>query len=216
MQLRCGRLAIGCVAGLALACAGGTAPAPAEPKRTHPSIDEPRPRTEQVVSYDLSEPACALCWGAHGDEVSVRASSTLEGSDRYAAARVLDGDKTTAWCEGAPGAGVGEALVFEFARPMDVYYVEVWGGYFGEADRLHGNGRLKRYRVSGDAGRVLVTSADAPRGGDPPISGNLVHLGGQTTSRVEITIDEVWPGDRFEDTCVSQVVLHVYAEPPGQ
>jgi hypothetical protein len=62
----------------------------------------------------------------------------------YGPQRIVDGDPTTAWSEGAPGNGEGEILLVRIGQAERV---EIWTG-FGLSDRLHGrNGRPKRVRV---------------------------------------------------------------------
>jgi hypothetical protein len=60
-----------------------------------------------------------------------------EWSCMYGPRRAVDGDMTTAWSEGAPGAGEGEVLVV----PLTANKMEIWTG-FGLSERLHKrNGR---------------------------------------------------------------------------
>ena len=85
----------------------------------------------------------------------IKASSTLsnQGKNSYATSNLLDGDLSTAWCEGVDGDGVGETLEvripkeqFAEAGPMLWSFV-VSPGYAKNEKSWTGNGRVESIRL---------------------------------------------------------------------
>ena len=157
----------------------------------------------------------------------VTASSTLtEGSVSYAAARVADGKLSTAWCEGQPGSGTGASLTLHFDTPIQVRWIELWGGYFLDEKRLFTNERVQSYRISfDDHTHQRVRSSDVPRDGfaaaqrspnvvanaawvEPGLSAALQPV---LSKSVTIEVLSVFPGDKYTDLCISEV--KVYTQP---
>ncbi|MGC9360920.1 MAG: NADase-type glycan-binding domain-containing protein [Anaerolineae bacterium] len=126
---------------------------------------------------------------------------------QYDATSAVDGLPETAWTEDAEGDGIGETLTLTFPKPLIVTRVGVIPGW-DHPDGYWGiNNRLRRATVSFSGGEtVVIDLADATAmqtfAVDPV----------QTTS-VVLTIEEVYPGSRYDDTCVGEVAVWGKATP---
>lgn len=174
--------------------------------------------------------ACAPCVGLSAIGVkSATASSSLDPADRYGPQMAVDGDLSTAWCEGTDGSGEGSTLRLAFDKPAIIEAVAVWGGFFKSEDLLKANGRVTQLRVRSDAGlNALVDYADpavaletdpstmAPieAGGwfEHSLQGESPWVGVRGDSEwpshwIELRIEQVAPGGKYTDTCISEIDL---------
>ncbi len=179
------------------------------------AADPPAVERVDVTPYGpMYDHSCSGCnsIGACRAVTVVEASSTLrEGSTTHAAARVLDEDPATAWCEGVPGDGVGQTLTFTIPAGCHVHGAQVLGGYFKDEARLERNGRIAQLRVRADGGEVIAELPD-PVGvaiRDSVLNPAFFDLPARpvSTKIVVVTIESVHPGSKHEDTCVSEVTL---------
>jgi hypothetical protein len=150
----------------------------------------------------------------------------------YGPTNLLDGDPATAWCEGAAGAGVGEAVLLKLPGAGTLQIVN---GYSKSPDRFAQNGRVERVEVvllgqgwnppvqgSYNAalpvlGRHEVTLTDvrtpqplplpewsvpADWAPDVPSGWNVAE---QVPTFVALRILSTYAGSKWEDTCLSEV-----------
>ena len=150
---------------------------------------------------------CALGW-------DVEASSHLpaQGANRYDVRQLDDGSATTAWVEGADGDGVGEALVFRLVGDpdhdvgaVDLSGFRVVNGYGKSAAAWRENGRVRTALVLvngrpvaharlADSMRLQWVSLPEP----PEVRADDV---------VTLVVTGVYPGERYDDLAVSEIVL---------
>lgn len=136
---------------------------------------------------------------------SVSASSTLpsEGDASYEPAMAADGDISTAWNEGAPGAGDGESLTFHLDERSWVEEIVIWNG--DQEDE-------RAFRANARASTVLLAfDEDGPRFEvdlDPGTGPQVVDLPDPVlTRRVTLRALEVVPDDRYDDLAISEVEI---------
>lgn len=141
-----------------------------------------------------------------GAELVVSASSTLPSArGRYAADNVLDGDPTTAWCEGVAGDGMGERLTLRVPGPPRPVLVAVVPGYARGDWHFVANGAPVSLRAAGGA---VLTPLRLPDSADLYREGQAVEvLGILSSDAVSLALHGVRPGLRFDDTCLSEVLL---------
>ena len=211
---------------LSLACSGLS---PDEPTSTDESSASPAPDNAEHVeetsygnAYDVY-----LGEGSPGVQNATRAtaSSTLKPRIKlHSAMRASDQDLATAWCEGSDGIGQGESLTLSWEQPVALYAVEIWGGYFKDEDRLFHNGRLESYRLTLDSGEPWIVKSTAPQRGNfknnkdfpnivmfPDSSMVPGHDGSQSkTTSLTIEITKVFPGEKYQDTCISEVKIWTF------
>lgn len=143
----------------------------------------------------------------------VNASSQLR-ADRlgdYGAASAIDGSVGTPWCEGATGDGAGEWIELTFPGPVEVTAIGVDVGYDRLADdaehpeRLFtDNQRLKQASlIFTDAQQAMVVFEDVR--GVQKVSLADAPNGPIVTSTIRLIIDEIYRGERFQDTCIAEI-----------
>jgi hypothetical protein len=69
------------------------------------------------------------------------------------------------------------------------------------------NNRVRRVKLIYSDGSVQFTEFFDRRGIQ------YVDVPGVITSKIEIMIDEVYPGDKYDDTCIAEVEIWGYAAP---
>ncbi|GAB5533786.1 MAG: hypothetical protein Rubg2KO_00350 [Rubricoccaceae bacterium] len=147
--------------------------------------------------------ACAIGW-------RTTASSTLpaSGANTYTTDNLGDGTATTAWVEGVDGNGIGERLhlniqTVEMGGSISFRGITLVNGYAKSADLWRKNGRVRSFRlwVDGEAHHTLDL-ADVMR----PQSFDF-DLRVRSGSLIELEILDVYPGSRYEDTAISELVL---------
>lgn len=116
------------------------------------------------------------------------------------------------WCEGAEGNGVGEWIELTPAKPRKLLGLAIYPGY--QQPRYYAwNGRPSRVEIIlNDEHRFVATLGEIdPRDAGYALSGGqLVPIRGydQPVKKLRITILEVAPGTRWEDTCIQRVLLY--------
>ena len=205
------------------------------PAKAAPSVGKAANRVAMVVvAIAAAVTVGVFAWGTYQAELSraasaaaataaqtpfdlspaaqLSASSRLasEGKVSYATANLIDNVHTTAWAEGASGAGIGQWFAFDFSNEMMVSEFRVVCGYdkrSGGIDRFTTNPRLKTFTVRfSDGGTATFTTTDTRAEQvfrlDSPVR----------TSAVKVTIDSVYPERRgkhsAKHTSVSE--FHVY------
>jgi hypothetical protein len=127
---------------------------------------------------------------------------------------VLEGDPTTAWCEGGGDAGQGTALTFELPAGCGLAGVVIQGGYFKSAAVLAANDRVAELELR-TGGRRFHLDLDDPVEVD-------FHMAETFPAFVDLRIDE--PGRELElvtydvyygrsspkDLCISEVEVLLY------
>lgn len=132
---------------------------------------------------------------------SVSASSELPADQwgTYHAFAAVDGAPETSWVEGVEGAGVGEWIELVFPGAIVVGRIGLDIGYDKDADLFFANNRVKRATIVFSDGQQLdLTFADTP-------GSQLVEIDSVQTSSLRLIVEEVYPGSRYDDTCLSEI-----------
>ena len=154
---------------------------------------------------------------------SASATSFLQNNwnryqENYHPSYVLDENPATAWVEGVDGYGEGQSLTIPLS-PLSsarALRLRIWNGYQKSKALFAKNAAPRRIRVA-----VLD-----PTGGE--VTGREVELqqawGPQTVvvdvppkrglSAVRIAVVSVYPGTKYKDTCVSDVLVDVDSDVP--
>lgn len=118
---------------------------------------------------------------------------------------LIDGKTDTAWCEAAPGIGLGQWVEFRLDRNAKIRGFTIVNGYnkAGSFDRWQANGRVHVVAVDVDevSGRVALEDNRSPQSftfKEPP-----------TGDRIRFAIGSVYPGHSYSDTCLSEVRIDV-------
>ena len=126
------------------------------------------------------------------------------GLVRYDPGNALDRNPATAWVEGAIGPGVGEQLVLTFPRPVTLVRLGFDIG-FDRDDRIFAaNNRVRSAKLLFSDGSVQRVEFLDQRGMQYP------SFAGVTTSKLTVVIDAVYPGTKYDDTCIAEVQIWGY------
>ena len=158
-----------------------------------------------AVSATLPAAARETCWAAeHGqffNEMQYCVSSVLapQGETIYEPENLArwDGDAAKAWCEGVPGPGIGETITIRIEGAVAFRRLLVANGYPKSLPSYTDNGRIKTVEITSDTG--ISARLNFPDRSDIV----PVDLPGMAQKWIRLKIVEVYPGDRFADTCLS-------------
>jgi LysM repeat protein len=136
---------------------------------------------------------------------SVSASSFLR-TDRYGQYQpwmAVDGALSTAWVEGVDGDGVGQSIVLSFPQTVELHSIVLDVGYDKSADVFAKNNRIKKATLVLSTGEQLTLDLADARGLQTI---SLARAPGRVeTTYVKVVIDEVYPGSRYDDTCLAEI-----------
>ncbi|URJ49808.1 discoidin domain-containing protein [Paenibacillus polymyxa] len=129
----------------------------------------------------------------------ISASSTLsdQAGNSYAARNIMDGDASTAWCEGSKGDGIGEWIKIDFGSMQELKGFELINGLAKSSNAYQANNRVKRMKLEFSNGQTMIVDNDFIRN---EFLDNPIH-----TSFVKITIEAVERGSKYYDTCMSEI-----------
>lgn len=135
----------------------------------------------------------------------VYATSVLEATDEYEYEPqcVLDGDSSTAWCEGVNGAGLGESITIELDEKCVLTGMGILNGYQKNEDIYYKNSRPAKVSIMFSDSDVETIALADERGWDY-INFSKQHV----SSYVQITIENVYVGNKYDDTCISEIELY--------
>ena len=123
-----------------------------------------------------------------------------KGGKEYPVTNLCKMSSETPWVEGVPGYGIGESFVIENTWATVYKTLLIMNGYISyERPFLYKqNGRIKKIRVTGMvSGKEKVLDVlDTPH----PQSVDISFI--TEPEDVRITIEEVYPGTKYDDTCI--------------
>ena len=147
---------------------------------------------------------------------SVETSSELAASKgkTYSGKNLIDGDYKTVWCEGAKGDGAGETITLKLDKKQLVSGIQICNGYTASYDLYNSNGvltdvsidfgngkkvddKINGYANASDTAEVLAESNFNVIELDEPVE----------TDTITIKITGAKKGAKYDDTCVSEVVV---------
>ncbi|MCR5603295.1 MAG: hypothetical protein K6G27_06305 [Lachnospiraceae bacterium] len=148
---------------------------------------------------------------------SVNTSSELPAANgkTYSGMNLIDGDYTTIWADGVPGTGVGETITLHLDNEQSVYGIQICNGYTAGYDLYCKNGVLTDVSVDFGKGNIKEGSMEgyAYEGSTPKdladCNRNKVELDEPVmTDTITITITGAKKGEKYEDTCVSEIQVY--------
>lgn len=149
---------------------------------------------------DLKGPDCSFL----KVETSVTASSYLKDAknpiNTYWPPNLSDGNSSTAWVEGKKGSGIGESIFFRFNFPKKPLSIEIQNGYGKSQDIFNKNGRVKSLLLSASDGTILKIPLRDEMGPQ-----KFPFQPSAPVNWVSLEILEVYPGTKYDDTCVSEI-----------
>jgi len=158
--------------------------------------------------------------------VSSELSPPAQGLGKYGGHRLFDKNTKTAWAEGAAGAGIGEKIRLIVNRPLD--HIDVVNGYAKSPGIFQANNRVRKLKLTAYAVQMPrdggVTETGVPVAFHSALATFSATLKNTATTQavpipaqwrektadkhpiaMEIEILSVYPGERFDDTCLSEL-----------
>lgn len=153
---------------------------------------------ETTATYSSGEPF------SMSNIVSVTSSSHLvEGGRVHSVERIIDGDYATAWSEGVSGYGEGESIVIRFDKEYVIHGISMASGYHKSEDLYYKNGRPMTLRIN-IVGEDSIYWTLEDKG---LYTQNLVFNKAISTDAIEIVLVNAYPGSKYEDTCISELLI---------
>jgi|GEM_PF-1176672 len=159
-----------------------------------------------ITSGPNSPAAQETCWtggpGQFFNAIHYCVSSVLapQGGNSYGPENLAKDDSAKAWCEGVPGNGIGETITIRIEGAVPFRRLLVGNGYGRTSQTYLHNGRAKTVEITADTGfKTSVTLVD--RSDIVPVP--LPEL---AQNWIQLKILNVYPGERFADTCMSFVM----------
>lgn len=115
---------------------------------------------------------------------------------------VIDGNNTTAWVEDADGQGEGESLTIELDDTYVVSGFVINAGYQKNTEVYDNNSRPKELIVTFSDGQSFMVELDDYYGAQKVVLDSSIE-----TTSVTFTINDVYPGGKYEDTVISEIQL---------
>lgn len=148
-------------------------------------------------------------WYCGGGPDTVWASSTLKpmGEHRYDAMQAHDLDYCHAWAEGATGPGIGESITYQFANDSPrLHTVNISNGLVTSERAWRANNRVKHLRMDENGVPVAVLElADSMADQSFKLPRLFGHRADGEPMRLTFTILDVYPGERFDDTVITEI-----------
>ena len=151
--------------------------------------------------------ACAIGW-------SFKDSSHLkeQGENIYTTEVLWDGEFDTAWCEGSEGDGVGEWIEFHLdeygnreIKDVNFNGITIANGYLKSEEIWKKNSRVKEFRMDINGAPVCyIRLKDNMYIQDVLFTSPYFVSEGDV---IRLTITDVYPGEIYSDTCISEIVL---------
>ena len=163
--------------------------------------------------WDITNAACSWYCGGGPQEVSASSSLKSQGNTNYLSEYAHDLNYKTAWVEGVKGYGVGEYLLYTFdAYAPRITNIIVVNGYVKSEKAWRENSRVKKLKMYIDDQPYAILNLKDERAANhftvKPIGiedrSNLEPYYDKTYT-IKFEILEVYPGDKYEDTVISEI-----------
>lgn len=134
----------------------------------------------------------------------IYASSELsEYNMVHSVERLVDGDTSTAWVEGAAGQGIGEAVTFDFDGEYLIQGIKIGAGYQKSVELYNKNSRPSQIGISFSDGTYEVYDLE-----DINDYQDVILNKTRYTEYITLTINGVYPGNKYEDTAISEIYFY--------
>lgn len=127
-------------------------------------------------------------------------SALKDGGSEYAGSLTTDGDIKTCWAEGEKGLGLGESLDFKFNDTYEISGMDIWIGYQKSQDLFKKNARPRIIDIFASDGSDETYELQDVMG-----SQRIIFKKPIKTNSIKLIILKATPGDKYDDTCISEV-----------
>lgn len=155
-------------------------------------------KSGQVTSVANNNTARAIYMGAITG--AYESSADREGNYVHSAKLAIDNNVSSCWSEGAPGAGIGENIIFQFNGNYEVRGFEIWPGHQKSQDLFYKNSRPRILRVEGSNGIGEDVHLSDSFG-----SQRIMLSKSMMTSSIRLSVISVYYGNKWQDTSISEI-----------
>lgn len=165
---------------------------------TNSSFDNTK-RNVEIKVYGEKSAKTSYISGAN-IKVSSQLIEKHRPSDAYKAENMIDGNKNTAWSEGASGHGIGEWVKFGFDEPKKLKVINIVGGY-AKTDKIFKiNNSVKKVKIIFSDGKSQIANLKKSK------DFQKILIDRDTpTNFVKLEIMDVYKGTKYKDTCISEI-----------
>jgi len=148
---------------------------------------------------------CVIGW-----EFDASSSLPAQGDNFYSPANLGDYSLSSAWVEGAKGYGIGEKITIRIKGSPDqkdipLTSLEVVNGYAKNRNAWRANSRVKTLKLlQNGKPRFLIHLLDTRT----PQAFALPAMSVSGGDILSLEIVEVFPGDKYQDTAISEINLY--------
>ncbi len=133
--------------------------------------------------------------------------STEGGEMAFDPRNAFDGSLQTAWSEGkTDGPGIGESISVNLPQYMRITSVSIVNGSTRSEESYKNNARVAKLKISTNDGKEAIIDLED---GVMDYQTRDVDLTGNS---VKFEISDVYKGDKFSDTCISEIKIEAKAE----
>ena len=149
-----------------------------------------------ATEVDLSGYSAVSC-------IDAAATNFLTASSgSYPAWNAFDGNTATCWQDGVEGNGEGTELSATFSESCNLQYIVIYNGQTINEDKFRKNGRVSQLEIGNGQYTEVIELADE----NVPVAVKLD--GWENVSTVTFKINSVYPGSKYLDTCISEIVFY--------
>lgn len=123
----------------------------------------------------------------------------------YSSSKVLDGDFSTVWSEGVTGYGHGEWIKLNFAHVQTVNTIKIVNGLVNDKNGYYKNNRVESLILEFSDGSTQIVYLQ-----DNNTSYQTIQISPVDTTYVKCIINSVYPGSKYNDTCIADIRLLGY------
>ncbi|MBP8084455.1 MAG: discoidin domain-containing protein [Spirochaetes bacterium] len=133
--------------------------------------------------------------------------STEGGEMAFDPRNAFDGSLQTAWSEGkTDGPGIGESISVNLPQYMRITSVSIVNGSTKNEESYKNNSRVAKLKISTNEGKEVVIDLED---GVMDFQTRDIDLTGNS---VNFQISDVYKGDKYSDTCISEIKIEAKAE----
>lgn len=141
----------------------------------------------------------------------ISASSELtDSTGTYKADALIDEDRNTCWSEGVSNIGEGEYIEVSFSSPILLTEIDVLNGYMKNENVYNANGKIRKIGIElsdGSSFECELQNLNYEEAENLSYSDYICFETPAWTQYLKITILEAEPGDKYDDTCLSEIAV---------
>lgn len=120
----------------------------------------------------------------------------------YSPQKAVDNDMSTCWSEGVDDYGTGESITLSFDNIYEINEIHIWNGLCASEDLFYKNSRLREISIAFSDGQSIDFECNDGWNNRENV---IVLPTAVETSSIVITIKSVYEGEKYKDTCVSEI-----------